>query len=185
MRVFPLLLHEFLRFAEQVCDPLYHSWVWALVFALTKSCLCRCGGLLSGEHRIRCTLVFLFPRSSPWRRCCRCGGWHRSWWRRKWGLSRRLGCWRMVKHPLFPCFRIITGAIVRAKSDSSVVPPVLRISKAAYDKPSYSQSGGSVGAFGSIPVARRQVTTARIIPPGVESTRRVATALRLSVGWKM
>ena len=45
--VSPLPLHEFLRFAEQVCDPLYRSWVWALVFALTKSCLCRRGGLLS------------------------------------------------------------------------------------------------------------------------------------------
>ena len=114
-----------------------------------------------------------------------CRGWHRSWWRCKWGLSQLLGCWRMVKHPLFPCFRITTGAMVRARSDSSVVLSVLRMSKAAHDDISYSQSGGSVGAFGSIPVARRQVTTARIIPPGVELTRRVAMALRLSVGGKM
>ena len=91
----------------------------------------------------------------------------------------------MVKHPLFPCFRITTGAMVRARLDSSVVPSVLLMSKAALDNPSFSQSGGSVGAFGSIPVARRQVTTARIIQPGVESTRRVAMALRLSVGGKM
>ena len=42
-----------------------------------------------------------------------------------------------------------------------------------------------MGAFGSVPVARRQVTTARIIPPGVELTRRVVIALRLSVGGKM
>ena len=53
------------------------------------------------------------------------------------------------------------------------------------DKSSCFQSGEIVGAFGSIPVARRQVTTARIIPPGVESTRRGAMALRLSVGGKM
>ena len=53
------------------------------------------------------------------------------------------------------------------------------LSKASHDKPSCSQSGGGiVGAFGSTPVARRQVTTARIIPPGVESMRRVAMALR-------
>ena len=58
-------LHEFLRFAKQACDPLYRSWVWALVFALTKSCLCRRGGLLSGEYRFRCALVPLFSRSSP------------------------------------------------------------------------------------------------------------------------
>ena len=43
---------------------------------------------------------------------------------------------------------------------------------------------GIVGAFGSIPVARRQVTTSYIILPGVESTRRLAMALRLSVGGK-
>ena len=41
-----------------------------------------------------------------------------------------------------------------------------------------------MGAFGSTSVAMRQVTTARIIPPGVESTRRVAMALWLSVGGK-
>ena len=97
-----LPLHEFLRFAEQVCDPLYRSWVWALVFALAKSCLCRRGGLLSGEHSLRCALVPLFSRSSPWRWCRTCWGWHRSWWRRRWGLSRLLGCRRMVNHPLFP-----------------------------------------------------------------------------------
>ena len=42
-----------------------------------------------------------------------------------------------------------------------------------------------MGAFGSRPVTRRQVATARIIPPGVESTRRVAMAVRLSVGGKI
>ena len=59
------------------------------------------------------------------------------------------------------------------------------MSKAAHDSPSYFQSGGIVGALGSIPVARRQVTIARIIPPGVESTRRGAMAPRLSVDGKM
>ena len=61
---------------------------------------------------------------------------------------------------------------------------VLRmLSKASHDNPSCSQSVGVVGAFGSTPVARRQVAKARIIPPGVESTRRrVAMALRLSLG---
>ena len=58
------------------------------------------------------------------------------------------------------------------------------MSKAPHDSPSCSQSGGIVGACGSTPVARRQVTTARIIPAGVESTRRLAMALRLSVGGK-
>ena len=75
--------------------------------------------------------------------------------------------------------------MVGARLDSSVVPSVLRMLKVAHDSPSSSQSGGTVGAFGNIPVAERQVTTARIIPPGVESTRRVAMALRLSVGGKM
>ena len=75
--------------------------------------------------------------------------------------------------------------MVGARLDSSVVTSVLQMSKAAHDSPSYSQSGGNVEAFGSIPVARRQVTTARIISPGVESTRRMAMALRLSVGGKM
>ena len=70
--VSPLPLHEFLLFAEKVCDPLYRSWVWALVFALTKSCLCRRGDLLSGEYRFRCALVPLLSRSSPWRWCPRC-----------------------------------------------------------------------------------------------------------------
>ena len=83
VEVSPLPLHEFLRFAEQVCDPLYRRWVWALVFALTKSCLCRRGGLLSGEHRLRCSLVPFLSRSSPWRWCRTCWGWHRSWWRRR------------------------------------------------------------------------------------------------------
>ena len=32
----------------------------------------------------------------------RCWGWYLSWWRRRWELSRLLGCWRMVKHSLFP-----------------------------------------------------------------------------------
>ena len=66
--------------------------------------------------------------------------------------------------------------MVGARFDSSVVPSVLRMLKVA-DSPSSSQSGGIVGAFGSIPVAKRQVTTTRTIPPGVESTRRVALAL--------
>ena len=69
--------------------------------------------------------------------------------------------------------------------DSSAVPSVLWMSKAAHDSPSSSQSGGIVGAFGSIPVARIQVTTARIMSPGVELTRTVAMAFRLSVGRKM
>ena len=69
---------------------------------------------------------------------------------------------------------------------SSISPSVLRmLPKALHDNPSCSQSGGTVEAFGSTPVARRQITTARILPPGVESTRRVAMALRLSVGGKM
>ena len=39
------------------------------------------------------------------------------------------------------------------------------LSKASHNKPSSSQSGGVVGAC-STPVGRRQLTTARIIPPG-------------------
>ena len=63
---------------------------------------------------------------------------------------------------------------------------VLRmLSKAPHDNPSCFQSGGTVGAFGSTVVARRRVTTARIIPPGVESTRTVAMALRLSLSGNM
>ena len=50
MRVFHLLLDEFLWFAEQACDPLHFGWVWASVFALTKSCVCRRGGHLGGEQ---------------------------------------------------------------------------------------------------------------------------------------
>ena len=84
----------------------------------------------------------------------------------------------------FP-FRVTTGVMVGARLDSSIVPSVLRMSKAAYGSSSSSQSGGIVRAFGSVPVARRQVITARIISPGVESTRRVAVALRLSVGGKV
>ena len=41
-----------------------------------------------------------------------------------------------------------------------------------------------MGALDSVPVTRIQVTTARIIPLGVESTSRVAMALRLSVDGK-
>ena len=63
----------------------------------------------------------------------------------------------------------------------SAIPSVLRTSKVSHEF-LLSQSGGIVAAFGSTPVARRQVTTARIIPRGVESTKRVAIALRLSVG---
>ena len=37
------------------------------------------------------------------------------------------------------------------------------LSKSSRDNPSCFQSGGVVGAFGSTPVAWRQVTTARII----------------------
>ena len=58
------------------------------------------------------------------------------------------------------------------------------LSKASHYKPSCSQLGGIVGAFGSTPVARRQLTTAHIIPPEVESIRREAMALRLSVSGK-
>ena len=75
--------------------------------------------------------------------------------------------------------------MVVSRLGSSVVSPVWLTLKAAHDSPSCFQSGGIVGVFGSDPVARRQVVTARIIPPGVESTRRVAMALRLSVGGKM
>ena len=74
--------------------------------------------------------------------------------------------------------------MVVARFGSSVVSSVWLMSKAAYDSPSCSQSGGVVGAFGSVPVARGQVATARIIPPGVES-RRVKMALRLSAGGKI
>ena len=49
--------------------------------------------------------------------------------------------------------------MVGARLDSSVVPSVFRMSKAAHDSPSRSQSGGIVGAFGSILEARRQVTS--------------------------
>ena len=63
--VSPLLLHEFLRLAEQVCDPLYPGRVWALVFALTKGFLCRPSGRLSGEHRFRCAWAPLISHSSP------------------------------------------------------------------------------------------------------------------------
>ena len=75
--------------------------------------------------------------------------------------------------------------MVVVRLGSAVVSSVWLMSKAAHDSPSCSQSGGIVGAFGSVRVARRQVTTACTIPPGVESTRRVAMALRLSVGGKM
>ena len=56
------------------------------------------------------------------------------------------------------------------------------LSKASHDKPSCAESGGIVGAFGSTPVARSQVTTARTIPHGMESMRMVVITLRLSVG---
>ena len=78
-----------------------------------------------------------------------------------------------------------TGAIVVARLGSSVVSSVWLTLKAAHDSPTCFQSGEIVGVFGSDPVGRRQVITARIIPPGVESTRRVAMAFRLSVGGKM
>ena len=69
---------------------------------------------------------------------------------------------------------------------SSIPPSVMRILlQASHGSPSCSQSGEIVVAFDSTPVARRHVTTARIIPPGVESTRRVAIALQVSVGEKM
>ena len=90
----------------------------------------------------------------------------------------------MVKYPLFP-LPSYHRRYGWARLDSSVVPSVLRMSKAAHDSPSGFPSGGSVGALGSNPVARRQVTTARIIQPGVELTRMVAMALRLSVVGKM
>ena len=75
--------------------------------------------------------------------------------------------------------------MVVARLGYAVVSPVWLTLKTAHDSPTCSQSGEIVGGFGSDPVARRQVITARIIPPGVESTRRVAMALRLSVGGKM
>ena len=75
--------------------------------------------------------------------------------------------------------------MVVARLGSSVVSSVWLMPKAARDSPSCSQSDGILGAFGSVPVARRQVTTTRIIPPVAESTRRVAMALRLSLGEKM
>ena len=74
---------------------------------------------------------------------------------------------------------------VGTRLDSSAVPSVSGMSEAAHDSPSSSQSDGIVGVFGSTPVVRRQLTTARIIPPGVESRKSVAMALRLSVGEKM
>ena len=97
----------------------------------------------------------------------------------------------------FP-FRVTTGAMIGARLDSvvelwssscvgvlSISLSMLRmLSKASHDKPSCSQSGEILGAFGSTPVARRHDTTARIISPGVESTRRVVMAPRLSVGRK-
>ena len=58
------------------------------------------------------------------------------------------------------------------------------LSKASHGKNSCSKSGGIVGAFGSTPAARRLVTTARSIPPRMESTRIVAMTHRLSVGGK-
>ena len=75
--------------------------------------------------------------------------------------------------------------MIGARLDSSVVPSLLRMSKAAHDSLSCFPSGGIVGALGSNPVVRRQVTTARIIHPGVDLTRRVAMALQLSVVGKM
>ena len=64
-RVFPLLLREFLRFAEQAFDSLQYGWIWTPMFALTKGRVCRRGGNLGGEHWVRCILVLLFSRSSP------------------------------------------------------------------------------------------------------------------------
>ena len=75
--------------------------------------------------------------------------------------------------------------MVVAGLGSSVISSIWLTLKAARDSPFCSQSGEIVGVFGSDPVARRQVITARIILPGVESTRRVAMALRLSVGGKI
>ena len=75
--------------------------------------------------------------------------------------------------------------MVVVRLGSPVVSSVGLKLKAAHDSHSCSQSVEIVGVFGSDPVARRQVITARIIPPGVESTRSVAMALRLSVGGKM
>ena len=188
MIVFPLLLHKFLRYVEQACNPLHHGWVWTSASALTKSCVCRCGGRLGGEHRVWCALVVIFPRSSPWRRCHRCWwGWHFSRWRRRQGWSRLLECWRMVwlKHSWFPLpnyhRRYDRGEVgLRCRVQefllyrSFVYPPsVLRmLSKASNDNFSCSQTSGTVGAFGSTPVTMRHVTTARIISPGVESTKK-------------
>ena len=60
VRVFALLLHEFLRFAKQACDPLQHGWVWALVFVLTKGRVCRRGGHLGGERWASLSWCFCF-----------------------------------------------------------------------------------------------------------------------------
>ena len=75
--------------------------------------------------------------------------------------------------------------MVAAVWGPSAVSSVWLTMKAAQDSPSCSVSNGVVEVFGNAPVARRQVITARIIPPGVESTRRLAMALRLSVGGKI
>ena len=55
---------------------------------------------------------------------------------------------------------------------------VANVAKTLHDNPSCFQSVQNAEAFGSIPVAMRQVTTARIIPSELESTRRVAVALQ-------
>ena len=59
------------------------------------------------------------------------------------------------------------------------------LSKATRDMTSCLMSGGTVKVFGSVPVPRRLATTARIIPPGVESTRMGSMSLRLGVGGNM
>ena len=71
--------------------------------------------------------------------------------------------------------------MVRAGLDSSVVPSVLWMSKASHDSSSCSQSGGIVGAFGSIPVARKQVTAARTIPPRVDE--KGGNGAPIKCGW--
>ena len=63
VRGYLLLVHGFLRLAEQACDPLQRGRVWASVFALTKGRISQRGGHLNEEYRVRCILVLLFLRS--------------------------------------------------------------------------------------------------------------------------
>ena len=67
---------------------------------------------------------------------------------------------------------------------SSVHLSLLRmLSKASHGNNFCSKSGGIVGAFGSTPVARRLVITARSIPPRMKPTRIVNDA-PVKCGWE-